>query len=291
MKLLGNYTNGNYEVKIYTNGTKIRENDLDFFAPVKPESMDIKITNQCDCRCPYCHENSLPNGKHGDILNIPFLDTLLPYSELAIGGGNPLSHPDLIPFLKILKDKKLISNMTVNQKHFLESQPLLQYLSKEKLIHGLGVSLINYSDELFLDLHFFPNAVIHIINGVVDIKELEKFYDKNFKILILGYKQFRRGEAFYSSEIENKKEEMYKTLPEILKHFKVVSFDNLGIKQLNVKRLLSDDEWNQIYMGDDGQFTMYVDMVNKEFAKSSTSTTRYPITNNIEDMFKIVKEG
>ena len=42
-----------------------------------------------------CHEGSSPLGKHGDILSPSWLDKLHPYCELAIGGGNPLSHPDL----------------------------------------------------------------------------------------------------------------------------------------------------------------------------------------------------
>ena len=33
-----------------------------------------------------CHEKATPDGKHGDILNIPFLNSLEPYTELAIGG-------------------------------------------------------------------------------------------------------------------------------------------------------------------------------------------------------------
>ena len=49
-----------------------------------------------------CHEQSGPHGVHGD-LNNPLLDTLHPYTELAIGGGNPLEHPDLIPFLQKMK--------------------------------------------------------------------------------------------------------------------------------------------------------------------------------------------
>ena len=35
---------------------------------------------------------------------------------------------------------------------------------------------------------------------------------------------------------------------------------------------------------------MYVDMVNGEFAKSSVSTKRYSITDNIVNMFNIVRE-
>ena len=63
------YQNGNYNVHLnLDNGTKIRENDLDFFAPAYPESMDIKITNMCNMGCSFCHENSTPDGLHGDIM-------------------------------------------------------------------------------------------------------------------------------------------------------------------------------------------------------------------------------
>ena len=67
MNLIGSYMNGNYKVSIFDDGTKIRENDLDFFEPNTVESMDIKITNKCDKGCPMCHEDSKPNGIHGDI--------------------------------------------------------------------------------------------------------------------------------------------------------------------------------------------------------------------------------
>ena len=42
-------------------------------------------------------------------------------------------------------------------------------------------------------------------------------------------------------------------------------------------------------MGDDGQYTMYVDMVNREFAKSSTSTERWPLMDDIKPMFDKVR--
>ena len=45
----------------------------------------------------------------------------------------------------------------------------------------------------------------------------------------------------------------------------------------------------QVFMGNDGQFTMYVDLVEKQFSKSSTSTKRYDLTNDVKDMFDIVR--
>ena len=294
MNILGKYQNGNYTVTILKDGTKIRYNTLDFFAPEKPESMDVKITNCCDMGCPMCHEDSKPNGKHGDILNVPFFDTLNPYTEIAIGGGNPLSHPDLVPFLEQLKSKKLIPSMTVNQVHFMKNLGLIEELANKKLIYGIGVSLNSVNDEFIEAIRKFPNAVVHVINGIVHPIQLEELAHKGLKILILGYKEFRRGNAMYANMggvIEEMKSNLYNILPTMINDnwFNVVSFDNLAIKQLNPKRLMSDEQWNQFYMGDDGNFTMYIDLVNQEFAKSSVSTDRYPITADIRDMFNKVK--
>ena len=294
MNILGRYQNGNYTVTILKDGTKIRYNTLDFFAPEKPESMDVKITNCCDMGCPMCHEDSKPNGKHGDILNVPFFDTLNPYTEIAIGGGNPLSHPDLIPFLEQLKSKKLIPSMTVNQVHFMKNLGLIEELANKKLIYGIGVSLNSVNDEFIEVIRKFPNAVVHVINGIVHPTQLEELANKGLKILILGYKEFRRGNVMYAnmgSVIEEMKSSLYNILPTMINDnwFDVVSFDNLAIKQLNPKRLMSDEQWNQFYLGDDGKFSMYIDLVNQEFAKSSVSTERYPITEDIRDMFNKIK--
>lgn len=109
-ELIGKYTNGNYKVTIYEDGTRIKEtineNDTQFIAKF-PDSCDMKITNNCDMGCPMCHEASTIDGKHSDILlTSPIIQNLHPYTELAIGGGNPLSHPQLLDFLKILKEKR-----------------------------------------------------------------------------------------------------------------------------------------------------------------------------------------
>lgn len=296
--LLGKVKNGNYTMELWSDGTKIRETDDDKFIPETIESMDIKITNCCEMACPFCHENSTPDGKHGDILNIPFLDSLLPYTELAIGGGNPVSHPDIFPFLVELQKRKLIANMTVNQYHFLKYKDDLKKLCDNKLIYGLGISLTDPNDEFIEAIKEFPNAVIHVINGVHPIGQLERLKDLNLKILILGYKEFRRGKTLYEDfasrvSIEGNKDLLYGYLPEIIAYnwFDVVSFDNLAIEQLNVRRLMSEEQWNEFYLGGDGRFTMYVDMVNREFAKSSVSTERWPITNDIKEMFEKVKEN
>lgn len=291
MKLLGTYKNGNYTTRIYEDGTRIRETEDDEFIPSFSENMDIKITNYCDMDCKFCHEGSTTSGKHGEILNEKFIDTLHPYQEVALGGGDITSHPDLIPFLQKLKDKKVITNITVNQKHFEEKQELIKKLVDEKLVYGIGVSLVNPTDEFINLIKQYPNTVIHVINGIISSNDLEKLYDKNLKILILGYKHLRRGDDYYDKhplDISIRQAYLEKNLHKILPHFKVVSFDNLAIEQLNVRNLLTDKEWEEFYQGDDGTSTYYIDMVERKFAKSSTVSfdKRYDLMDSVDDMFK-----
>ncbi len=296
MKLLGIYKNGNAITTIFDDGTRIRETNDDEFKFDFADNMDIKICNRCDMGCLYCHEGSTPDGKFGDILNEKFIDSLHPYQEVALGGGNVLSHPDFVQFLHKLKEKKVIVNITVNQVHFEENITLLKQLTDKKLIYGLGVSLVSPTEEFIEKIQQFPNAVIHVINGVFTKNQFMRLSNKNLKILILGYKNLRRGEGYYvchTSDITKNQQYLKDILPNITKYFSVVSFDCLAIEQLFVRKLFTDDEWEEFYQGDDGTSTYYIDMVERKFAKSSTAPfdKRYDLLDSVDDMFKkIVNE-
>ena len=297
------YQNGNYTVSIDLNtGTKIRENDLDYFKADFPESMDVKITNRCNMNCYFCHEDSKCDGAHGDIMSESFIDRLHPYTELAIGGGNVLEHPDFYDFLVKCKNLKLICNTTIRQEHFMQNLDFVRKLKDEKLIYGLGISLSDPWQDGFIEaIKEFPNAVVHIINGIVTMQELEELRYHNLKVLILGYKEFRRGKKLYETNardrIDGLKQDLYNYLPEIVNHgwFDVVSFDNLAIKQLNPQRLMSKEKWDSLYMGDDGidgemtSASMYVDLVKKEFARNSCSKDRFPLMETAEEMFNFLR--
>lgn len=295
MKILGGYQNGNYTVAIYSDGTKIRRTAEDEFKAEFPESMDCKITNYCDIGCDYCHEMSSLKGHHGDILNAKFIDSLVPFTEMAIGGGDPLSHPSIIPFLDKLKERRVIASMTVNQKTLRKksAKDLLTHFIKNELIYGIGVSLDTVDEELlsFLDSH--SNAVVHVILGVTPMDEIRKLYGKKRKILFLGYKEYTgRGLDYYNSNkeiVDLIREEVIKNFEEITKNIGVVSFDNKAVEQFDLKNLLPETQWNKFFMGDDGEHTMYVDLVKQEYAMSSTSKVRYTLKDNIRDMFHNIK--
>lgn len=286
--LLGEYKNGNYLVSIWDDGTKMRATGKENFIPDFPECIDLKITNYCDMNCAYCHEDSSIAGRHAD-LSAEFIDTLHPYTELAIGGGNPLSHPDLGQFLLDLKKKRIIANITVNQTHFLQEYSRIQKLIELNLIKGIGISIINPTEELIEKIKAIPNAVCHVIAGIITKEQLDKLSNNDLKLLVLGYKELRRGYHYFSDSIAERITEFAQVLPQYYSRFKLISFDNLALMQLNTQDTISQEKWDSYYMGDDGQFTMYIDLVNQEYAKNSTSLDRFRLEKDIITMFKNIQ--
>ena len=292
-KVLGKYKNGNYAVIMLEDGTKIRYNPLDHFKPDFPESIDMKICNRCNRGCRMCHECSTPDGALAD-LNAPFLDTLRPYTELAIGGGNPLEHPGLTEFLMRMKKQKVICNMTVHLDHFAQYYRKIKSYIDSGLIHGLGISVHkSLLESEIRAIEKFPNAVVHVIAGVASERVFDSIAGHNLKLLILGYKTFGRGlddANQHRGEIRERLDWLRANLKDLSEEFPMISFDNLAIRQLDVKAIVGEEEWERLYMGDDGQYTMYVDLVENEFAVSSTSQ-RFPITHKtIDEMFRFVKK-
>ena len=64
-----------------------------------------------------------------------------------------------------------------------------------------------------------------------------------------------------------------------------MSFDNLALKQLNIKQYLTEEEWSRFYCGSDGSFTMYIDAIEQKYAMSSTNPNKYDLVGNMKDIF------
>ena len=290
--VISKYRNGNYTVTLFEDGTKIRMNNLDNLTPSFPESIDISITTKCDGGCSFCYLNCGLEGKHAD-LNQKFFDTLPSGIELALN-GNDLSHPELFSFLEKMKKKNIICNLTVNQKHFIKHFNTLRSLSDNKLIRGLGISLNDSSEKEFYSyLKYFPNAVIHTIDGLLTEKDLNNLSDKNIKLLILGFKQLGRGDMYYEKNkdsINSNISWLKDNLNFYRNKFSVISFDNLALEHLNVQSMIPKTEWEMNYMGDEGSYTMYVDAVNKRYAVSSLEKTQYELSDSIYEMFAHIRK-
>lgn len=300
MKKLAEYINGNTVVTLYEDGTKVMFTKDDDFELEFPTNMDIKITNNCPIGCTFCHENSKPGGKHAPLANFKFIKSLVPGTEVALGGGALTTHPQLKEILTKFKKQGVITNVTVHIQEVMKCADMLAEYQKEGLIHGIGVSMSAHevTEQEKTELKKLNNVVFHVINGVFDIgyfSHLAKAIDKP-KLLILGYKDFRRGHQYLNKQskaIHVRQEATKKYIKEIADIFDVVSFDNLALEQLDIKNQVSKEEWEQGWQGEEGSITMYIDAVKGVFAQNSIAPLdkRYKLTNNVRNMFrKIQKE-
>ena len=307
------YQNGNYTVHIdLDSGTKIRENDEDALIGDTVENFDLCITKRCNCGCDFCFMDSKPYGEHADLLAPSFIDKLHPYTEIAIGGGNPLEHPDLIKFLEKLHDLKQIPSMTVNQIHFEENFEMLKGLCNRKLIYGLGVSLVSPNPKFINLIKHIPNTVVHVIAGLLTETQYRRLVGNGLKVLILGYKEIGRGMSLVNAQknrdrISANMRWLEDTLRSYFNErgaerfsglFKTISFDNRALIQLHVKDFIPAEMWNAYYMGNDGlaedegytSNSFYVDLVDRTYAVNSCSSDKMPLPETAEEMIASLKE-
>lgn len=289
MTVLRTSKNGGVTMVIKPDGTKIRWGQN----PELPESIDLKITDYCDAGCKFCHESSTPKGIHGNsgwIYNI--VGQCIRGSELAIGGGNPLDHPDLEKILIAAKSQGIYANLTVNDKHL--DYYKLPYLLRRDLICGIGVSVREFGDIpddlIRLYARYHDRLVIHLIVGVHTYHNIDfiKSVLHSPKFLLLGYKEFGFGvkqkriiERLWS-EIEWWQNYL-RSRPRV--H---ISFDNLAIEQLDIPSIFPK-EMEENYMGADGSHTMYIDAVAQQYAVKSTGERFDCLGKNLLTMFNHVK--
>lgn len=108
---------------IWFNGKTIRV-AIDPAKPITelkyPEFYDVKITGQCKGICPWCYMDSKPTDEHYMDAVQKINDFFGPMSpnerpfQVAIGGGEPTSHPQFVEILKAFYDLGIQPNYTTN---------------------------------------------------------------------------------------------------------------------------------------------------------------------------------
>jgi hypothetical protein len=250
--------------------------------------MDLKITDYCNAGCAWCHEGSTVHGVHGDLRAV--MDLLAPLqagTEVAIGGGDPLSHPDFEWFVRGLKGRGLVPSVTVNGKHLEQHLPVLKELTGQGSLYGVGVS---YHDRL--PTWEYKHLVLHLISGIHSPSVLEEATQR-MKVLVLGYKKHGRGRDLFEirpEPVQRKLAQWYRQLF-LVGRSHHLSFDALAIEQLKPERLFADrSAYQRHYMGPEGAHGMYLDAVTQTFAVSSYSATREP-WSDLRSMFGWVRRS
>ena len=272
------YTNGNASVWLdLRDGTRIIEYpDNEPLTLETPLNIDIRVSTQCPygyntvtqkSTCVFCHESAIVNGQecHYGVLQQVLIDANLPRgTEIALG-VNEVTR-DLIQFVKNLWKLGLVVNITMNERYILQygDTGLKQMLP---YVFGLGISYRSLQGCLSLPdwIAEYPHTVIHVINGIDDFDDVKELGIKYRKLLVLGEKDFgfNRGKVNLNTE---QHKQWKSNIMQLTKIFDIVSFDNLGLQQLEIRGKITDEEYKSFYQG---EHSMYINAVEQYFAPSS----------------------
>lgn len=295
------YQNGNVHTWInLKDGTKIRAvNDNEDWKPEYPENIDMVISNYCTHGCEYCYAGCDSSGFHADLNWAGFdslFNSLRPNTELAIN-MNSEPNPNLEEFLIRMRKQRIIVNLTLRQDDFEDdaTRATIERWCNEELLHGVGISLMNPKASFIKLVKKNPNYVIHTIAGITPLCHYETLANNDLKILILGYKLTNRGDDYFADHEETVVTNIFtlsNQLHPLVNKFAVISFDNLAIEQLGIEEMLTPEEFEEFYMGDDGSFTMAIDLVNMTYSRNSTSNTLYRLDKNstVDDIFANIQK-
>jgi pyruvate-formate lyase-activating enzyme len=156
----------------------------------------LKVTGNCEGSCPYCYMSSEPGEHYKDIVQKvrdffgPMTLNQRPF-QVALGGGEPTSHPDFINLLRVLKEElDICPNYTTNGM-WIKRPKISEYgglsfserkilVATEKYCGGVAVSCHPHLKDYWSNAAFFysGNNVklnFHII--ISDKESIDYFCD------------------------------------------------------------------------------------------------------------------
>lgn len=265
------------------------------FAPV-PELADISISNRCTKGCDYCYRSSIPDGalmtledycgvldsmnslEHGNVF------------QVALGGGEPLEHPDFFAIIDETVRRGIVPNFTTNGR-------LLTADTFERLKGKVGAMAISISRiealSLYVDLLKNRNGIrinLHYIlsrNSVEQAIEIikgkynELLSDVN-AIVFLTYKPAGRGNDANVLSTGN----MLKTFLNEMRTPRTAC--KIGFDACFVPMLLRNTQGLEDYVDfcEGGFFSVYVNE-KKEVSPCSFSNGRDSYSMNDYDFYDI----
>jgi len=276
--------NGNYWILYGINEGAVRWKARmafhdDPLEPDRPELIDVKITNVCQHGCPFCAEDSRPEGAHADKF-LWMLETLPIGTEVTIGGGNPLLFPDLADVLKKLTYSSCFTSVTIRDLDATAENMLLPNRNWGiSLTPGVDRSgLLRLMQENELPYPQFGQITLHAILGVNSLDEVRLDLPplSRYNVLFLGYKTKGRGATFKPSVPVPTFEEC-EALAHDVPSISSVAFDHLALHQLGMDEAQVETEFPLQYGGSEGEFSIYVDLVRGVVRRSSFGGPEVPV--------------
>jgi Radical SAM superfamily len=201
------------------NGTKLRWAKTPYLKSSTPELVDVKITDHCTFGCAFCYQGSTAQGQHAPLERvIAVFDQLADMGvfEVALGGGEPLAHPDFEAICTAGMERGLAVAFTTFDPNFARN-PVLKRLktfeyaqSRDKprggmsaigvSVHGPnGIERLKASKGALTEQEIYTGVVAQSVIGATPMATTERLVRtaaaNEIPLLLLGYKTTGRGDG------------------------------------------------------------------------------------------------
>ena len=267
-----------------SDGTKIRfsfESPANCQNPEKsfsPELMDVKITNFCTNNCSFCYQDSSQNGKHSEMSSYDLAKMMseMKVFEVAIGGGEPLSHPNFIDYVYDLKEEGIVPNFSTKNIDWLTD--IRKWPKIIECIGSFAFSASSVADIQRLSYLLEYNGIdkskgnIQIIPAAMDSWNfssiLREASNRAIRVTLLGFKE--KGRGVMTKEYQNNEDKAFDILKDLSSKGECpyISIDTLLASKYKDKlKELDIPEW--LFHTKEGKFSAYFDAVERKFGPSS----------------------
>lgn len=289
------------------NGTKFRWSRTPYTKSTLPELVDLKITDYCGWGCKFCYQGSTKEGAHAPYNRLEKTLRALAKNgvfEVAIGGGEPVEHPDFARLITLCNDINLTLNFTTYGVNWAKDpyHPVVKAMEKTWWRGGIGVSVHSKRDiekvntlanNLFKNGARGAQVMAQTVIGATPMAAtkaiLENCIEADRPLLLLGYKTTGRGKDF--AQRRTNRADLKALLERARDHiYAPLEACEYGYIQSRAFTLSVDtaflDTWGDLLdevgiptvlrTSPEGKFSMYVDGVTNMAAPSSyCDTTDY----------------
>lgn len=307
--------NDDFIIQDRYNGNKLRfsfdVNSDDTTKSKFPELVDLKITSFCNYGCNFCYMSSTEEGKHGDLNDLKRIIDMLHESncmEIAIGGGEPTSHPNFVEILRYINSKNILVGFTTKNWNLYQHKDfkyILKYTNSiafscqtpveiEKVLkiqEEAKIIIQNNRDFFSSDETCYPTKFyIQTILELSSLEHLEKIFkvcqEKYFPLTLLGYKHFGFGEKYKAKNLDISDE----WIDLVKKHKNLqVGIDSVIVKKWKEK-LIEKGVDKRMLIGEEGKFSCFIDGVEKKISKSSFVKEQEELDMESNDILKQFKK-
>lgn len=232
-----------------------------------PELVDLSVGNRCTTGCRYCYRGSTPEQGYAsakDVLAAIHALRSLGTFEVALGGGEPLQHPEIEEIAKSLHENDVCVHVTTRELDWL-TQPKRRRLFLDKFSH-FGFSVDNVAamkraSEMFEAEAIRDRINYQIVVGAMSQSALQDMLTyakaKYLRVTLLGYKTSGFGANVKPRPID----------PAALDLPYCVGIDSVLVQQWSA--WLEKHAWSGSYTLGEGTFSCFVDAVTGKRHRNS----------------------